>query len=176
METKKPISQKQPKPFKPKFNFYWIYLVLLLFFIGSLFWNPENIVREMSYSTFESVLRNGCVDKITVFANTNIVEAKIKPQCADSVFAEKFDKAANIPTAKVRILSADEFSKLIAKTADSAMIFKIEYNKLVEKALADLPIVTISQVDNVYKKVYDIRRELRNLQKEIGRASCRERV
>ncbi|MDD3406067.1 MAG: ATP-dependent metallopeptidase FtsH/Yme1/Tma family protein [Sphingobacteriia bacterium] len=115
METKKPISQKQPKPFKPKFNFYWIYLVLLLFFIGSLFWNPENIVREMSYSTFESVLRNGCVDKITVFANTNIVEAKIKPQCADSVFAEKFDKAANIPTAKVRILSADEFSKLISE-------------------------------------------------------------
>lgn len=61
----------------------------------------------------------------------------------------------------------DEFSKLIAKTADSAMIFKIEYNKLVEKALSDLPIVTISQVDNVYKKVYDIRRELRNLQKEM---------
>lgn len=61
----------------------------------------------------------------------------------------------------------DEFSQLIAKTADSAMVFKIEYNKLIEKALADLPIVTISQVDNVYKKVYDLRRELREVKKEL---------
>lgn len=61
----------------------------------------------------------------------------------------------------------DEFSQLIAKTADSAMIFKIEYNKLIEKSLADLPIVTISQVDNVYKKVYDLRRELREIKNEL---------
>ena len=61
----------------------------------------------------------------------------------------------------------DEFSQLIAKTADSAMIFKIEYNKLIEKSLSDLPIVTISQVDNVYKKVYDLRRELRELKNEL---------
>jgi hypothetical protein len=61
----------------------------------------------------------------------------------------------------------DEFSKLIAKTADSAMIFKIEYDKVIEKALADLPIVTMSQVDNVYKNVYDLRRELRELKKEL---------
>ena len=61
----------------------------------------------------------------------------------------------------------DEFSKLIAKTADSAMIFKIEYNKLIEKSLADFPIVTISQVDNVYKKVYELRRELRDLKNEL---------
>lgn len=61
----------------------------------------------------------------------------------------------------------DEFSNLIAKTADSAMVFKIEYNKLLEKALADLPIVTISEVENVYKNVYDLRRELRKLKKEM---------
>ena len=61
----------------------------------------------------------------------------------------------------------EEFTKLIAKTADSAMIFKIEYDKLIEKALADLPIVTISQVDNVYKNVYELRREVRKLKKDL---------
>lgn len=61
----------------------------------------------------------------------------------------------------------DEFSKLIARTADSAMIFKIEYDKVIEKALADLPIVTMSQVDNVYKNVYELRRELREVKKEL---------
>ena len=83
-------------------------------------------------------------------------------------FKEFYDMwSKHVENAMETYFYTDEFSKLIAKTADSAMIFKIEYNKLVEKALADLPIVTISQVDNVYKKVYDIRRELRNLQKEM---------
>ena len=61
----------------------------------------------------------------------------------------------------------DEFSKLIAKTADSAMIFKIEYDKVIEKALGDFPIVTKSEVDNVYKNVYNLRREVRELKKEL---------
>lgn len=61
----------------------------------------------------------------------------------------------------------DEFSKLIAKTSDSAMVFKIEYDKVIEKALAGLPIVTISDVDSVYEKVYELRREIRELQKEL---------
>ena len=83
-------------------------------------------------------------------------------------FKEFYDMwSKHVENAMETYFYTDEFSKLIAKTADSAMIFKIEYNKLVEKALSDLPIVTISQVDNVYKKVYDIRRELRNLQKEM---------
>lgn len=61
----------------------------------------------------------------------------------------------------------DEFSKLIAKAADSAMIFKIEYDKVIEKALKDLPIVTMSEVDNVYKNVYNLKREIRSMKKEL---------
>lgn len=61
----------------------------------------------------------------------------------------------------------DEFSKLIAKTADSAMVFKIEYDKVIEAALKDLPIVTMSEVDNVYKNVYELRREVRAMKKDL---------
>ncbi len=61
----------------------------------------------------------------------------------------------------------DEFSKFIGKTADSPMVFKIEYDKLIEQALKDLPIVTKSEVDNVYKNVHDLRREVRELKREI---------
>lgn len=61
----------------------------------------------------------------------------------------------------------DEFSKLIAKAADSYMIFKIEFDKLIEKSLSDSPIVTKSEVDNVYKNVYELRREVRSLKKEL---------
>lgn len=62
---------------------------------------------------------------------------------------------------------SDEFSLLIAKAADSYMIFKIEYDKLIEKSLSESPIVTKSEVDNVYKNVYELRREVRSLKKEL---------
>ena len=83
-------------------------------------------------------------------------------------FKEFYDMwSKHVENAIENYFYTDEFSKLIAKTADSAMIFKIEYDKVIEKALADLPIVTMSQVDGVYKKVYDLRREIRDLKKEL---------
>ena len=83
-------------------------------------------------------------------------------------FKEFYDMwSKHVENAIENYFYTDEFSKLIAKTADSAMIFKIEYDKVIEKALADLPIVTVSQVDGVYKKVYDLRREIRDLKKEL---------
>ena len=61
----------------------------------------------------------------------------------------------------------DEFAEVLAKTAETSMIFKVEYDKVIEKSLSNLPIVTISQVDGVYEKVYNLRRELREVKKEL---------
>lgn len=61
----------------------------------------------------------------------------------------------------------DEFAELIAKTTNTSMVFKIEFDKVIEKSLSNLPIVTKSQVDSVYEKVYQLRRELRDVKKEL---------
>ncbi|NLM06575.1 MAG: poly(R)-hydroxyalkanoic acid synthase [Tissierellia bacterium] len=61
----------------------------------------------------------------------------------------------------------DEFSSLIAFTADSYMKFKIESDKAYEKFLADTPIVTKSEVDSLYKTVYDLKKEVRSLKKAL---------
>ena len=114
MEKKNKNIQKPTKPFKPRFNFYWVYLALLVFFLGSLFFNPEGAMREVAYSVFEKALRDGCVEKITVYSGKNLVEAKISPKCSEEVFSEKFDEE-KIPMAKVRILSSDEFQKLTSE-------------------------------------------------------------
>jgi len=83
-------------------------------------------------------------------------------------FKEFYDMWSNyVEKAIEKYFYTDEFSKLIAKTVDSSMVFKIEYDKLVEKALQDFPIVTKSEVDNVYKNVHDLRREVRALKKEV---------
>ena len=55
-------NSRQPnRPFKPKFNFYWLYMMIGLFFIIMMFWNPSVSVREMPYSKLEQALRDGCV-------------------------------------------------------------------------------------------------------------------
>lgn len=114
MEKKNQNIQKPTKPFKPRFNFYWVYLALLVFFLGSLFFNPEGAMRKVDYSDFEKALRDGCVEEITVYSGKNLVEAKISPKCSEEVFSEKFDEE-KIPMAKVRILSSDEFQKLTSE-------------------------------------------------------------
>ena len=123
---------------------------------------------EMLVSVSEFMTKSSTVGyKYSKDAFTDYIKSLEKGEGVKT-FKEFYDMwSKHVEGAMETYFYTDEFSKLIAKTADSAMIFKIEYNKLVEKALSDLPIVTISQVDNVYKKVYDLRRELRNLQKEM---------
>lgn len=61
----------------------------------------------------------------------------------------------------------EEFGVLIGKTTDAAMRYKIESNKLVEKYLANTPIVTQGQIDSLYKTVYELRKQVKALKKEL---------
>lgn len=123
---------------------------------------------EMLVSVSEFMTKSSSVGyKYSKEAFNDYVESLEKGEGAKT-FKEFYNMwSRHVENAIETYFYTDEFSKLIAKTADSAMIFKIEYNKLIEKSLADFPIVTISQVDNVYKKVYKLRRELRDLKNEL---------
>lgn len=123
---------------------------------------------EMLVSVSEFMTKSSSVGyKYSKEAFNDYVESLEKGEGAKT-FKEFYNMwSRHVENAIETYFNTDEFSKLIAKTADSAMIFKIEYNKLIEKSLADFPIVTISQVDNVYKKVYELRRELRDLKNEL---------
>lgn len=123
---------------------------------------------EMLVSVSEFITKSSSVGyKYSKEAFKQYVDSLEKGEGAKT-FKEFYDMwSRHVENAIETYFYTDEFSQLIAQTADSAMVFKIEYNKLIEKALSDLPIVTISQVDNVYKKVYDLRRELREVKKEL---------
>ena len=48
------------------------------------------------------------------------------------------------------------------------MKFKIEADKLIERFLAQTPIVTNDKVDNVYKNVQQLKREVRALSRKVA--------
>ncbi len=67
----------------------------------------------------------------------------------------------------LRLFNTDEFSKVYGKFADQCGKFMIMMNKAYEKALSFLPIPTKTDMDSLYKTVYELRKEVRSLKKEL---------
>lgn len=58
-----------------------------------------------------------------------------------------------------------EYSKLLGQLSSVAMDYKIEMQKLVEKYLTDTPIVTRTEINSLYKTIYDLKKEVKTLKK-----------
>lgn len=65
------------------------------------------------------------------------------------------------------LFASDEFSQLLAEMVNALMDFKIALNKVLEKNLSMLPIPVKSDMDSLYKTVYDLKREVRALKKQV---------
>jgi len=117
MEQKKNIKPQLPNPkqFKPKFNFYWIYLAIGLFFAVSLFWDGGEASREVPFSKLEEGLRSGCVKSMTVTITKNMVDAEIDPKCAEKLLGKTYKEGDKVPHINALVPSIDEFSKLISE-------------------------------------------------------------
>ena len=114
-ENNKP-NQAGKKPqkggYKPKFNFYWIYLAIGIFFIVLSFWNPNGASREVAYSRLEDGLRNGCVSKISIEISKQRAIAEINPQCAKDITGIEAEDQEVVRVETI-VPSIDEFSKLL---------------------------------------------------------------
>jgi len=69
-------SQGDSGPKKPKFNSYWIYIGVILLFIGIQFFGNSGFgsIKETTPSEFYSFLKNGDVKKVVVYKGERIAE------------------------------------------------------------------------------------------------------
>ena len=112
-EGKKPqLGGPQKGGYKPKFNFYWIYLAIGIFFIVLSVWNPKGASREVAYSRLEDGLRNGCVSKISIEISKQRAIAEINPKCAKDITGIEAD-GQEVVRVETIVPSIDEFSKLL---------------------------------------------------------------
>lgn len=58
-----------------------------------------------------------------------------------------------------------EYSRLLGQLSSVAMDYKIEMQKLTEKYLEETPLVTKSEMNSLYKTVYDLKKEVRSYKK-----------
>lgn len=66
-----------------------------------------------------------------------------------------------------RLFFSDDFSKLVGHTLDAMTSFKIEVDKLWEEYLTFMPIAKKSEMDSLYKTVYEMKKEIKSLRKEL---------
>lgn len=96
---------------KPKFNFYWVYLAIAVFFIIISFWNPAAFSKEVPFSKFEDALRNGCINKVSIEISKQKAIAELDPECAKAHFGIDTEDTDQRVVIKTIIPSVDEFSK-----------------------------------------------------------------
>lgn len=84
---------------------------------------------------------------------------------------EEFHKywAKEIDKSFDKIYLTDDFSKLMSTFVDSTMDLKKESDKLMEEYVSILPIPKKSDMDSLYKTVYNLKKEIRTLKKELER-------
>ena len=131
-ENNKP-NQEGKKPqkggYKPKFNFYWIYLAIGIFFIVLSVWNPKGASRDVAYSRLEDGLRNGCVSKISIEISKQRAIAEINPQCAKDITGVDAE-GKEVVRVETIVPSIDEFSKLLNELkADKVFTGEVRYTE-----------------------------------------------
>ncbi len=109
--NQKPNNQKQ---FKPKFNFYWIYLAIGIFFIVVWMSDGHGSARELPFSEFEEALRGGCVEEMVIDARQKSIEAAIAPRCAEELLGQPVEANAMAPRIETNFGSIDALSELVA--------------------------------------------------------------
>ena len=114
------------------------------------------------------------VARILILANKNTTDVfekaltQVNEGEAPKTMEEFYEMwRSSLDTAFDGLFYSDEFSKLLATYMEAAMDFKIANDKILEMQLSPLPVALKTDINSLYKTVYDLKKEVRSLKKEI---------
>ena len=142
--------------------------------------------RKMDITTIsdEKVSKgfNALLNEINSDASMNIINSDdIGPETI-ILLQEKLEKGESLTTFKdfysvwysvteeafEKLLFTDEFARVFDDFSDKYAQYMIAQNKVYERMLAFLPIPTNKDMKSLYKTVYDLRKEVRDLKKALA--------
>ena len=73
----------------PKFNFFWMYGLMIAFLLA-MFWmnDGSSVAREVNWTQFEKIVETGGVTSITVYTNKDYLEAVLTDSAAQEVIKQ----------------------------------------------------------------------------------------
>jgi len=111
-----PKNDDKKKPPKPRFNFYWIYGILILILIAMQYFSFSGEVKEIDWNTVEDLIEKRDIQKIVVINNkfAEIYIKKDKLISGDTLFKDVktkgFGNGVNLgPHFMYKFLTVDGF-------------------------------------------------------------------
>ena len=105
------MSPLGPKKKGIRFNLYWMYSLIALVLIGLYYMNDYTMSKEVNWTEFEKIAKEGGITRLTVFAKKDYAEAQLNDSTAKAVF--KTDKINGKPVIYTNIPSGDSFAKTL---------------------------------------------------------------
>ncbi|MCX6273328.1 MAG: ATP-dependent zinc metalloprotease FtsH [Bacteroidetes bacterium] len=123
-----PDQEDKKKTGRPRFNFYWIYAILIVGLIGMQYFSFTGEVKEIEWSTFQELIAKHDIQKIMVI-NNKVAEIYIKKDrlvSGDTLFKDVktrgFGNSINPgPHFAYKFLTVDIFNKDIKEAQDRAI-------------------------------------------------------
>ena len=91
-----------------RFNLYWMYAIIALSLFGLYYINDSSMSKEVNWTEFERIAKEGGISRLTVFAKKGYAEAQLNDSTAKAIF--KTDEIVGHPTVYTNIPSGDSFA------------------------------------------------------------------
>ncbi|MDM8267418.1 ATP-dependent zinc metalloprotease FtsH [Barnesiella viscericola] len=101
-----PLGPNKKK--RVRFNLYWMYAIIALLLFGLYYANDPSMSKEVNWSEFEKIAKEGGMTNVTVHAKKDYVEAQLNDSTAKAIF--KTDKITGKPIVYTNIPSGDSFA------------------------------------------------------------------
>lgn len=96
-----------------RFNLAWLYISIGLGLVAIYYLNNSSISREVNWTEFEKVARDGGIKKLVIFTKKDYAEAFLTDSAATAIYGEKFNPKNGTATITTNIPSSDSFSETL---------------------------------------------------------------
>jgi class III poly(R)-hydroxyalkanoic acid synthase PhaE subunit len=105
------------------------------------------------------------------------IAQKIKNGEEIKTFEEFFDLWIDVNEREFfEVFRTEEFSRMQGELLDSFLNVRRHFQKLMELYLFDFPVALRSEMDDLYRTVYDLKKKVRNLEKQLNGVTGKEAV
>lgn len=98
-----------------RFNLAWLYISIGLGLVAIYYLNNSSISREVNWTEFEKVARDGGIKKLVIFTKKDYAEAFLTDSAAIAIYGDKFNPKNGTATITTNIPSSDSFSETLQR-------------------------------------------------------------
>lgn len=98
-----------------RFNLAWLYISIGLGLVAIYYLNNNSVSKEVNWTEFEKVAREGGIKKLVIFTKKDYAEAFLTDSAAIAIYGDKFNPKNGTATITTNIPSSDSFSETLQR-------------------------------------------------------------